>query len=382
MHENELTDAYLNCLRVLSPKLVARGLKYGLGVSDPPCGKASVLGQTEFVGFGPDGLGDVLTVLVGLTATPGVKWPDERRQAGSRVDGVIALPGRLVVLLEVKPAGVRLDGNQLERHAVSWGLPWEALRDWDPWRKPVDGFGHALWDDISHWVRGELADQGATDRERSALHLLNENLQKAGVLGRAPDEHAGPARAAPVKPRPLPPPTPLENIVGGWDLSRVHEVCKGLWGPGAKGEQVVPGTKEACKRDAARVIADYRTHRLEPPSGLFSDEAWTVAGPVMTPRRLLTAAYSGSGQGPSMLGGKKPGEHGAREVARRLRPRGVDRYVALALIAWALRDERPGAKRAPEHLARAWAELEPQTPAVPELTEVMKALDPMLKARE
>lgn len=382
MLENALTDAYLGCLRGLSPRLVARGLKSGLGVSDAPSdGAWTILGRTEFVGFGADRSGDVPTVLIGLTAKPGIQWPTERRRAGSQVDGIIAVPGELVVLLEVKPAVPLLDGDQLERHAISWGLPLEVLRNWDPWQQPADGFGHALWHHVSGWVERELANDVATDAERSALQLLDGVLEEAGVLDRTHAQHSEPARAVAVRPRPLPPPTDLKEIARGWDLGAVRDICEGLWGPDAQGEQVVAGTNKACKRDAIRVIADYRDRGLEPPSGLFADEAQTEPGPVMTPRRLLTAAYSGSKQGPSMLGGKKSGEHGAREAAVRLRPRGVDRYVALALIVWALHDDRDGAVRARNYLARAWAALEPETPAVPELTAALKPLDPSLAAR-
>src|SRR6478735_1891997 len=67
--ENEITDWFLELLRGLSPRLVARGLRQGLGVLGTPTSEPwEVRGRTEYAGLDGAGGEKVPTVLVGLNS--------------------------------------------------------------------------------------------------------------------------------------------------------------------------------------------------------------------------------------------------------------------------------------------------------------------------
>src|SRR5688572_7027109 len=98
-HENEITDWLLDLMRALSPRMVARGLRQGFGVLGTPTAEQwEVWGRTEYLALDGKGGADVPTVLVGLNSDGRVEWPAVGQVPGSLVDGVIAVPGKLVVL--------------------------------------------------------------------------------------------------------------------------------------------------------------------------------------------------------------------------------------------------------------------------------------------
>lgn len=163
----------------------------------------------------------------------------------------LAVESHLAVLLEVKPKGIALGGNQLERHAIAWGLDPADLRAWRPGNESPPGFGFSTWRSLAEWIAGELDDTAATNAERQTLTSLLEFLasDEVEVISDAPVLEA-PAEGRPVLPTALPASTPVAEILRGWDVGEVVERASARFGPGVQGSHIVQGTDVDCARDA------------------------------------------------------------------------------------------------------------------------------------
>lgn len=80
---------------------------------------------------------------------------------GSKVDGAISLPGRALVVIEVKTVG-SLDTNQLQRHAKRWGVVDEKART------------AQTWEDVREWAKHEK--DSASGKETAVTRFLLEQF--------------------------------------------------------------------------------------------------------------------------------------------------------------------------------------------------------------
>ena len=119
-------------------------------------------------------------ILVGLAVLDQIdpkSWIETESGGGSRIDGVIHLPGELTVLLETKVVD-HLDGAQLNRHARKWGLP-EAKPATPEDRLPA-GWMLTTWTDVDRWARG-IAQSKLTPVQEFLIQQLIEFLGFAGL---------------------------------------------------------------------------------------------------------------------------------------------------------------------------------------------------------
>ena len=182
--EDNTTKALVNVLEYAEPELTASFLKRFV-----PLASLDGLDERSYhmQGGPPAPTGN--TWLLGLSVLGEID-PNAGEApvvGGSRIDAAIHLPGRSLVLVEVKVVEY-LDPHQLARHAKEWQLPpppvdHTAWPEGAPWRL-------ARWADVHEWA--SASDGGLTDPvSRFLLDQFREYLQLVGLAPFAGfrDEH-------------------------------------------------------------------------------------------------------------------------------------------------------------------------------------------------
>ena len=161
--ENNTTKALANLLEHCDPALTSSFLYEVL------CEKVKARRYDYSLQTGPEGPKARRRFLVGIsregsepsgTSTSGAG-------AGGRVDAVIYAPGELLVAVEVKTGGARLDPSQLERHRKRWSVPSSNTRI-------------ARWPDIHAWARGE-GERRKRQPDRFLLEQFVDYLEREGL---------------------------------------------------------------------------------------------------------------------------------------------------------------------------------------------------------
>lgn len=339
VHENAVTETLIATLQAAGDAVAERFLREVCGVT---VGAARPLHYRLQASW--EALGHTRAIVVGLAPHTGLADADTKTTPGSIIDAVIA--GEVAVLIEVKVRG-RCERAQLARHARHWAL---SVPD-DVWAVGA-GPGVALtdWARVGGWLARELG-RGAGTAEAAALEPLADLLREERLAEL--DAAVPPApRAQPVPVEAPPAPAALETMVAGVDLARLRDACAALYGPGAP--EHVPAT--ACEADTRRVLADFATAGMNAPAGLLDAQA----GGVMTPRRVLSALYSG--QAPRDAAPARWSDLRDRVIGR-----GGDRAVLLAMLAWADGRDGAAARRVRENVALVWERAPSRGPAVTEL---------------
>lgn len=181
--EDNTTKALLNVLEHSGPGLMRSFLSTVVGV-DAPSDRPAV----EYFLQGGPAAPAANRLLLGLSNRGQIdpsSWAG--RQAGSRVDGAIHVPGSLTVLVETKVVD-DLDGSQLQRHAERWGVPKAQGRHGSP--TPPPEWRIRDWAHVHAWARRELGTHPA----EPASFLLRQLIEYIELIGLAPtwtlrDEH-------------------------------------------------------------------------------------------------------------------------------------------------------------------------------------------------
>lgn len=371
MHEDDITDRILDCLKKLTPRAQRAFVREALGVRGitPGASSLEIYHRTHWL----DGrrIGATIkdleprAVLVVVAGDAFIDHRDVKDTGGSIVDGVLLWRDDLIVLLEAKKAGNPVSRKQVLRHANAWGIKADRLAEWNDVVSPPGGFGFSSWTAVLTALNSLIdgaADAGDAERLQDLAHQLDE-VRHELVAGPLPDE---PADARPVAITELPTPVDLHCLLSDVDLDEVWRVCRELYRPGG----VCEVTEKGCVEDALKLRDAYLVaDGLAEPPGLSETSGEGVKHDVMTPARMLTCAVQGTYL--RMLGPQS-----ARELRRRLLGRGGDRLTIVALWAWATQGRQNGYKK---HCAKAlphlWTKAEPTPIATKDLFDRLSLPD-------
>lgn len=172
--EDNTTKALINVLEHGGAELTESFLGEVIGVEVPKASQAEF-----FLQEGPEQPADK-RLLVGLAVLDQIdpkSWRDEESGGGSRIDGVIHMPGEVTLLLETKVVE-QLDGAQLNRHARKWQLSQAAPGTPDD-QLPPD-WRLITWTDVDRWAQA-VSGRQLTPVQAFLVQQLVEFLGFAGL---------------------------------------------------------------------------------------------------------------------------------------------------------------------------------------------------------
>lgn len=338
MNEISLRNLLIQSTLAPSVELTRTFLRDVVGLEPEPGAAYRYLTEATW-----ENAGQQRALVVSIAPLAGVGFRDQRYGAGSRVDAAIL--DRTAVLLELKIAG-QAEHAQLLRHARHWALALPAGRDGAE-SELGTGFALRTWSHVLGWVGREFERADLESRDRARLRSLAVALRELG-LGE-PDYKLAPAGRAVPADVDHPAPVPTREMTDGINLSALHDACARLYG--RNGSHHVAAT--GCRADAAVIRAAHERDGLPVPSGL--------EGNPMTPRRVLSVLY-----GNLKLTDAAPAAW--TDLRQRLLPRGADRAVLVALLAWADRNPTTSAAtRLNRAVARVWSQTPERNPGFDEL---------------